>query len=311
MFIITRFFGIWDNLFTSKYERRIFRKSRELVESNQIQYVFSVCKPFYAHRIAKKIQNKYGIIWYQFWVDPYSKTFRNVLGLSKLLANNFEKQYIEHSDKVFSLPEVFSDAEISGAKNRINRFEIPYVINRDVSYKGKDIIFAGSFIKRLREPAPVLNLILDSLSLLDHDVRFLFFVKNRTQLIKYEELSKGRIVFKDFIPHDSLYELLRDSYMLLNIGNAGSIQMPSKTVEYVSFRKPLLFFFSDKNDASLRYLNPYPDICMVNVNDDSESNIKKLVAFINAKHIVLSYEELMKIPIYYESTPEYVSSLMR
>ncbi len=101
-----------------------------------------------------------------------------------------------------------------------------------------------------------------------------------------------------------------DAEILLSIGNAGSIQMPSKTVEYISFRKPLLFFFKDENDPSLRYLSYYPDICCINVDGEFEKNRGLLLDFLNKNHNDISYEQLMNIDVYRKSTPHFIKEMM-
>ena len=89
------------------------------------------------------------------------------------------------------------------------------------------------------------------------------------------------------------------------------VQMPSKTVEYVSFRKPLLFFYKDKNDASLRYLEDYPCICRINTEDSLEQNKNRLVSFINAGHDSITYEQLMQVDVFRRSTPEYIRTIIQ
>ena len=92
--------------------------------------------------------------------------------------------------------------------------------------------------------------------------------------------------------------------MLLTIGNKGSDQMPSKTVEYIGYRKPILFFYADDNDTSLRYFNNYPDVCKIDVRKDLLANSHKLAVFINEVHGEITYEELMKVKVFRDSTPE-------
>ena len=98
--------------------------------------------------------------------------------------------------------------------------------------------------------------------------------------------------------------------MLLNIGNAGTIQMPSKTVEYVSFRKPMLFFYKDQHDPSLRYLEKYPDICRINVDDQIENNKQLLLVYLTKSHRSIEYSDLMEVDVYRESTPDYIKGIL-
>lgn len=310
LFAFSRITSLYDALFTSTYERSIYRLSLKIIDAENIDAVFSVCVRFYTHRIATKLHKKTGVKWYQFWVDPYSN--RKEGGkLWKKCAECLERRFLEDADRIYALPEVFVGSKlIDDYKAKLVTFEIPYLEERISEQKNKDVIFAGGFLKRVREPAPVLNLLLSILDSIDKEIKFHFYVKYKERYEDYTEQSGGRILFHDYVNHQELYRLLSESFMLLNIGNAGSIQMPSKTVEYVSFRKPLLFFYKDPKDASLRYLVDYPDICRINVEDDLNVNKQALISFFHRGHPAISYTDLMQVKAYRESTPSYIKQML-
>ena len=299
--------GHLDHYMISVYEKEIHEKCKEIIRNNHIDAIFTVCLRFYTHRIGMKLTKETGIKWLQFWVDPYSNKMEKTSSWWRKEARLVEKKYFEATDKIYALPEVFKgNLVIDDYRKKLVTFEIPYLDNKSILTTTKDVVFAGGFIKRVREPEPVLNLLLTILGDIDSDVRFLFYVKDKSVYNKYERASNGRICFHDYVNHEELNRVLGGAMMLLNIGNYHSVQMPSKTVEYVSYRKPLLFFFKDKNDASLRYLNDYPDICRICVDDNDEINIKKLTEFFSAKHDPITYDSLMKIREFRESTPEFI-----
>lgn len=300
----------YDMLATSIYERNIYKECQTIINNKDINSIFSVCFFFYAHRIAAKLHKKSGIDWFQFWLDPLSYRFKNEFLMYKL-SKRMERRLLNDASKIYALPEVFLNSEIiNDYRDKLVTFEIPYLENRLVSEKNRDVIFAGGFVKRVREPRPVLDLLLKILDGIDKDVKFHFYVRNKEEYVSYNINSKGRICFHDFVNHEELTNLLSGSYMLLTIGNKGTKQMPSKTVEYVSYRKPLLFFYADDEDASLRYLKDYPDICRINVDEDISINRKKIIEFINMKHSTISYDDLMKMETYWKSTPQYIRQII-
>lgn len=304
--------ALYDTFVTSPFERKIHRECRNIIKEKNIDAIFSVCLRFYTHRIASKLSNETGLKWYQFWLDPYSNKNEGCKVWRKA-EERVEKGFLESTDRVYALPEVFVGSQlIEHYRDKLITFQIPYLIEREVSQKTKNIIFAGAFIKRVRDPFPVLNL-LSSISVedLDPTICFHFYVSKKEDYISYTEQSSGRIQFHDYVDHDELYRLLSESFMLLNIGNAGSIQMPSKTVEYVSFRKPILFFYKDLHDPSLPYLTEYPDICRINVDEDSDNNRQILINFIKGEHPAISYSDLIKVSAYRESTPDYIKQVLK
>ena len=145
---------------------------------------------------------------------------------------------------------------------------------------------------------------------LDKEIIFEFYVPDRLKYLKYTEGSNDRLRFYDYINHDELYKRLSDCYMLLNVGNYGTRQMPSKTVEYVSFRKPLIFFHRGTNDSSLKYLEDYPDICKVDIEHPIEKNRAVLLNYFKEEHSEIKYDDLIKHRQYFESTPEYIRTII-
>ena len=311
-FVFYRITSLYDNFFTSRYEREIYRRSKQIIEDESIDAIFSVCLRFYTHRLAIMLRRDYNLPTYQFWVDPFSNMTHGGGCLWRCSAEKVERQFFQNATIIYALPEVFiGNRVIRDYASKLRYFEIPYLTNRVVETRNKNIIFAGGFIKGVRDPRPVFEIIISALPEIESDVKFNFYVNGRDHYASYANRSKGRILFYEFVPHDELFKLLAESYMLLNIGNAGSIQMPSKTVEYVSFRKPLLFFYKDKNDASLRYLEDYPCICRINTEDSLEQNKNRLVSFINAGHDSITYEQLMQVDVFRRSTPEYIRTIIQ
>ena len=279
-----------------------------MINTHDIESIFSVCLRFYTHRIALKLNKETGVKWYQFWVDPFSNR-NNCNIIWKIGAQKVERKLLSAASTVFALPEVFSNSEIiHDYKHKLVTFEIPYLIDREVRTTNDDIVFAGGFLKGIRDPEPVLDLLVSVCNQIRSGIKFHFYIKGKEKYEDYHKKSQGKICFFDYVGHEELYSILGSSYMLLNIGNAGSIQMPSKTVEYVSFRKPLLFFYKDGQDPSLRYLDEYPDICRINVEDDFEENVQKINCFLNRSHENIQYDDLLKTKCYFESTPDYIKN---
>lgn len=310
-FILSKTTALYDTIATSVYEREIYHCSKKIIQDYDISSIFTVCFPFYAHRIGLKLRKKIGVKWLQFWVDPYST--RKIGGLLWwIAARHAERDLLKEASYIYALPEVFNgDKLIEPFINKLILFEIPYLDKKDITTSTKNVVFAGTFIKNVRDPLPVFKLLMSILDSINEDIIFHFYIKDKKKYLQFTKESNGRICFHDFVSHDELYQILGDSYMLLNIGNASSVQMPSKTVEYVSFRKPLLFFYQDDKDSSLRYLDEYPDICKIKVNEDPASNITKLVHFFRTDHPLISYDDLMKVECYKHSTPDYIKTILK
>ena len=311
---------VMDSFFLLGYEKRMIKLSRKIISDNSISAIFSVMNPVSAHEVGMIISKEYPHIpYFQFWMDQFTgrrmhansfirKTLYHILENRK---EAIEYKLLKGVDKFFMLPEVFvNDKIVKKFRDKLVPFEIPYIKNRIIKLGTKDVVFAGYLGGRMRQPEPMLDVILSSLPQLEKDINFHFFVNDPESLRRYEEQSVGRILFHNYISREELEEKLSNALMLICIGNKGSDQMPSKTVEYVGYRKPILFFYAEDKDTSLRYFNYYPDVCKIDVRNKLEDNSQKLINYMNDYHKQISYEDLMKVKVFRESTPDYVRQII-
>lgn len=309
-----------DSFFLLGYERRMIKLSRNIISSNSISAIFSVMNPVSAHKVGVIINKEYPQIpYFQFWLDQFTgrrmhanncirRTLYHILENRK---EAIEYKLLKRVDKFYMLPEVFvNDKIVECFKDKLVPFEIPYIKNRMVQSTTKDVVFAGFLGGRMRQPEPMLDVILSSVNKIEKDINFHFYVNDPESLKNYEEQSLGRILFHNYIGREELDEKLSNALMLVCIGNKGSDQMPSKTVEYVGYRKPILFFYAEDNDTSLRYFNYYPDVCKIDVRNNLEDNSLKLIEFMNDYHNPISYNDLMGVKVFRESTPDYVRQII-
>lgn len=309
-----------DSFFLLGYERRLLKLSRNIISNNNISAVFSVMNPVSAHKVGVKISKEYPHIpYFQFWLDQFTGRRKHANSLiRKALYNILEnrKEAIEYKllksvDKFYMLPEVFVNDRIANCfREKLVSFEIPYIKNRIVQSATKDVVFAGFLGGSIRQPEPMLDVIISSLPHIDNDIYFHFYVNDPDSLRYYEVQSSKHVLFHNYISREELEEKLSNALMLICIGNKGSDQMPSKTVEYVGYRKPILFFYAEDNDTSLRYFNYYPDVCKIDVRNKVEYNSQKMIDYMNNVHRQISYEDLMGVKVFRESTPDYVRQII-
>ena len=313
-FILMESFGLVFN------SRSIINKCEQIINSYNVHDVYSILNPSYSHYSVIKLRDKYKLRLYQFWIDQFSNKSYHISKLMNIIIGKFflnrlkiEEEYLlKNADFCFALPETFIGDNISHRyRHKIEKFEIPYLQNKTVVEKRNEVVFAGAFVAKIRDPQPVFDILLSVIPLLKNDISFLFYVQKPDLYSEISDMSGGRIKFYRYIDRKLLDKKLSESKMLLTIGNKGISQMPSKTVEYISYRKPILFFYADDQDASFRYFNSYPDVCCIDVRCNKHENTMKLNNFLGKDHDKINYDELMKIAIFKESTLEYVSDKIK
>lgn len=314
LFIILESFGF---VFSSC---SIINKCKQIINEYNVQDVYTILNPSYSHYSVIKLKNKYKLRLYQFWIDQYSNKNYHISKFMNFFIGKFflsrlkiEEEYLlKNADFCFALPETFIGDNISQKhKYKIENFEIPYLQNKVINDKTNEVVFAGAFVSKIRDPQPVFDLLLAVIPVLKTDITFSFYVQKPDLYREISEKSGGRIKFYGYVDRKLLDKKLSESKMLLTIGNKGISQMPSKTVEYISYRKPILFFYADEQDASFRYFNFYPDVCCIDVRCSKHENIIKINNFLEIAHNKISYDQLMNITIFKESTLDYVSNKIK
>lgn len=308
--IYCRFYNLFSDKYVLSEEECIYRECLELVKNNDLKYIFSVSNPLYSHRIAIRILKQYPQLkWIPIWLDAYSNARGEGDGFIYNRKKELEEYVLTHAEAVYSLPETFvGNSLYPYYSGKIKIIGLPYIKDREVKQRNKDIIYAGSFVKGLRDPEPVFDSLLRTLENIDEDIMFHFYINNPEMYHRYEKLSKGRIRMHGYVNREELDALLSNCFMLLNVGNRDSVQVPSKVLEYISYRKPTLYFYYNSNDPSFKYYNDYPNTCLIDLNEDAHITCKLIEDFMSAKHTSIDYKTLMSSAILCQNTEGYVKN---
>jgi hypothetical protein len=96
--------------------------------------------------------------------------------------------------------------------------------------------YAGSFIPGLRDPSELLSF----LNELEIDFEFLVYAKNSYVVPFYADKSRGRIKICAMLPRADLLNKLATVDFVVNFENKGKKQTPSKLIDYIIVKKPIL-----------------------------------------------------------------------
>ena len=108
--------------------------------------------------------------------------------------------------------------------------------------------------------------------------------------------------------------LLKKADFIISFGNSYNEMIPSKTLEIVGYRKPIVHFSQLESDASELYLRDYPMWCNIFIGNVVKDNtwskthidkiVKELAAFVkNNGHRICEYNDVYQSYVKY--TPEY------
>lgn len=135
--------------------------------------------------------------------------------------------YPEYKEKIRVIPQGFDFANNTLAE---------YTPNRVPTFA-----YSGIFYKDLRDPSRML----DYLSTLKDDFKFVVYTKGFGLLQPYMDRLKGKIEVRNYVPREQLlYELSKMDF-LVNVLNKSGVQQPSKLIDYALTKRPILNISSD------------------------------------------------------------------
>lgn len=289
--------------------RRYYKKVIELNNKELFDQVISVYNPIeslYAANALKK-ENP-NIKWILYCLDPLTNVGgKNIFRKYFYLKNLFvEKKYFSKCDKIINMISHFN--YYSGDRYKkyskkmvfsdIPMLDLSYSINRNSTNNNKIVItYGGSLNYQMRNPTFVCDFFSKVLlSQIDLNVSF-YSVGNCTDIIKkYEKITKDKIRLMSYVSHEKMLNIISNSDMVLSLENENSDMVPSKIFEYFSLNKKIVHFYKSQNDILLNYFKNYPNVLLINKNDNFDVNFKKFKKFIEtpAKD-VNNLEEIFKM----------------
>lgn len=138
--------------------------------------------------------------------------------------------YPEFHNKIIVIPQGFRFEEVIRKAPSIRDYQ--------------HFAYAGGLIPGRRDPKEFLEFLLTR----KENYRFDIYTKQKHLIKKYAERSKGRIVLKDYLPRLELLAELSKLDFMVNFENAGQKQIPSKLIDYVIIKKPILSVSSSTFD---------------------------------------------------------------
>jgi hypothetical protein len=289
----------------SNYKVNSLKLVDEILKEETINIVFAVSFQFINLIIGRKIVSKHkDIKLFVYELDPYA--YNEALRIPIL---GFPYRYLQErrifilAEKIFLTNELFKFYKT----NRFNKFSNKFIelgipmleINDDYQVRESSndcrIVFTGAFSKQYRDPSFMLKLF--TLLKNKNNWSLHFYGVNIRDIDEYflNEL-KGKLFIYDKLPRSEILDVIKDASILINIGNSMSNQLPSKLLDYIGFRKPIINIYKNEDDICNKYLLNYPIKLLIKENNNYlEKQSNNLLDFINEnKNNLCSYSEIKK-----------------
>ena len=249
------------------------KKAKELLQSGGFDLMISSSVPFTTHMVALKLKEKYpSLKWIADTGDPFAFQPLHPMNnyflygnlnkyLEKKVINNanFVSLTNEGAKKLYTdiFPTQEEKVKVIPPLYRTTSIALPTDKVRQLTLK---IGYFGSFFKKIREPRPMLQFWLQFLEKYPE-------LKPQFELHFYGNIHESFLQdFADFpslklhvfihgmLSKERAAQEMQNMDFLLNIGNATTFQLPSKSVDYLASGKPIINFYSLKGDTFSDFL---------------------------------------------------------
>lgn len=293
----------WKRLYWPDYSCLWFfparKRALELCRTEGYDAVITVSHPFTGHLVGLAIKAAFAKLrWITDIGDPFSLLHEiplNNAALYRRLNHRAEARILEYADAVAvtveSCRSAYADA-FPGSE--VKTVVVPPLLSLppveiDASSTllgpGQHLVFVGTLYKSLRNPEPLLRLFA-ALLRTSENLHLHFFgpVNDCAHCFDdYNQLLGKNLHLHGTVPRAEAAQAMAEANLLVNIGNSTAHQLPSKIVEYVSMRRPILNLVCTAGDTSIPFLAEYPAAVSVVMepNAPQKTDVAKVLALIN------------------------------
>jgi len=204
-----------------------FKKAKEIIKNNKIDYVITTGPPHSSHLIGQKIYDKYKLKWIVDLRDPWSELFylksKFRFNFSKKMNDRLEHKVLENADAIITTVgdryHKILNSKISNP-NKIHKIYNGYdKLNYDKIKETKpnkfNIVFTGVLSKN--HNYEIFHEILKILSPIKQNLNMVFTLAGRiddniTKLYSNEI----ELINKGYVDHDDAISIIKSSHLLIN-----------------------------------------------------------------------------------------------
>jgi glycosyltransferase involved in cell wall biosynthesis len=222
----------------------MFHVKKALRNENGYDLMISFAAPYPIHwgvAWARTAKHTVAKIWVADCGDPYMLDTNDSFG-KPFYFRYFEKLFGHKADFITIPREEMKKYYYKEFHNKIRiipqgfNFEEVKLNKTKPTNKVPTFAFAGTFIRTTRNPGPLL----EYLSELESDFRFIIYTKDAQLVLPYIKSFKHKIEIRDYIPRPDLLFILSQMDFLVNIGYDPATQSPSKLIDYAFAKRPVL-----------------------------------------------------------------------
>lgn len=215
-----------------------------LMKEEGYDLLISIAFPYPVHfgvALAKKRNTKLTSTWVADCGDPFSGIEGTRLPFPYYY-KTLEKWFSSKPDFITIPIQEARKAYLQSCQNKIRiipqgfDFDIVRTLPKYTKTNKVTFAYAGSVGSSRLDPSKLL----DYLTEIETDFKFIIYTKNKPFLSKYKELLREKLELRDYVPREQLLRELSAMDFLIHIETKSSVQKSSKLIDYTLINKPIL-----------------------------------------------------------------------
>lgn len=287
-----------------KWDKVVIEYIDKEIDIINISKMLTISFPFNIQEIGLKIKRKYSHLhWVVYELDPY--TYNKILSnYSTKFFYRLTKQFIifKNANKILLTHELYRQYTTNILRGFTSKYidagiPIMSIYDSNNEYKQestnkKRALYIGSFYSNIRNPEYMLE-VFSKVVIEEKELKFHLVGPEYNDIPeKYNSLLSNHLILHGRVTKDRVEEFITESDFLINIGNNVMNQLPSKVLEYIGSGKPIISFYTIDDDTSNKYLLKYPNVLLINQNENIETNVNKIINFMR------DFDDIKRVPSY-------------
>ncbi len=269
-----------------------FKKAKEIIKHNKIDYIITTGPPHSSHLIGQKIHNKYKLKWIVDLRDPWSELFylksKFRFSFSKKINDRLEYKVLENADAIITTVGGRYHKILSGKisnPNKIHKIyngydKLNYDKIKEIKPSKYNIVFTGVLTKN--HNYEIFHEVLKILSPSKQNLNMVFTLAGRIDKnITKVYSDEIELINKGYVDHDIAISIIKSSHLLINFNYKETEEtdmISGKLIEYLASGTPIINF-SNSAKESHEVLKLSPKSFNANIN-----NVKPVVDFIKSEY---------------------------